>query len=347
MKEAQSDAYVRKFSFRAFEGVRKGRVYRLWATSWQWWTHQWERSRAIKVLLGFIIFILVITNLFLLSFKDFMLYEPGTRIPLINPTTGEPMTTNNLLEQNLLELVRGLVTFQTSFSSQTPGGGEMGMSIGGLSIFILILIALVGSGLIADDVSNLTTEIYYSKLERHEYILGKFGAFFLFGNLVIVLPMVLEFFLLVAGLGEISLIQAFPVLIQTIIITEIIVLTFASIVLGFSALTSRRLYAGLAAFMFLFVLNMIIPSLAFSGQGEVGFQILFDVLTLLLLTSFIITGTTEVIYYPHGETSEISYIIDLANGSGIESWMVIGALAMYILLGFAIVVYQVYRRHAR
>lgn len=339
MKEAQSDAYVRKFSFRSFEGIRKGRVYRLWATSWQWWIHQWERSRAIKILLGFILFILVITNLFLLSFKDYMLEAP-------NPATGEPMTTNDLLEQNLLELVRGLVTFQTSFSSQAPGGGEMGMSIGGFCIFILILIALVGSGLIADDVSNLTTEIYYSKLERHEYILGKFGAFFLFGNLVIVLPMVLEFFLLVAGLGEISLIQAFPVLIQTIIITEIIVLTFASIVLGFSALTSRRLYAGLTAFMFLFVLNMIIPSLAFSG-GEVGFQILFDVLTLLLLFSFIVTGTTEVTYYPYGPEEGISYAVDLANGSGIESWMVIGALAAYILLGFAIVVYQVYRRHAR
>lgn len=340
MKEDQSDAYVRKFSFRAFEGVRKGRVYRLWATSWQWWIHQWERSRAIKILLGFILFILVITNLFLLSFKDNMLKAP-------NPATGEPMTTNDLLEQNLLELVRGLVTFQTSFSSQAPGGGGMGMSIGGLSIFILILIALVGSGLIADDVSNLTTEIYYSKLERHEYILGKFGAFFLFGNLVIVLPMVLEFFLLVAGLGEISLIQAFPVLIQTIIITEVIVLTFASIVLGFSALTSRRLYAGLTAFMFLFVLNMIIPSLAFSGEGEVGFQILFDVLTLLLLFSFIVTGTQKVTYYPHGPEEGISYAVDLANGSGIESWMVIGALAAYILLGFAIVVYQVYRRHAR
>jgi ABC-type transport system involved in multi-copper enzyme maturation permease subunit len=339
MNEGHSDAYVRKFSFRAFEGTRKGRIYRLWATSWQWWTHQWERSRAVKILLGFLIFILVMTNLFLLSFKDFMLNT-------INPQTGEQITTNDLLEDNLLALVRGVVTFQTTFSSESSGGGEMMMSIGGLSIFFLILVALVGSGLIADDISNQTTEIYYSKLERHEYILGKFGAFFLFGNIVIVLPFVLEFFLLVAGLGEISLIQAFPVLIQSILITEIMVLTFASIVLGFSALTSRRLYAGLTAFMFLFVMNMIIPSLAFSG-GEVGFQILFDVLTLLLLTSFIITGTTEVIYYPHGETADISYVIDLANGSGIESWMVIGALAMYILGGFAIVVYQVYRRHAR
>ncbi|MFX0086442.1 MAG: hypothetical protein ACFFAU_12300 [Candidatus Hodarchaeota archaeon] len=341
-----SEAYVRKFSFRAFEGIRKGRIYRLWATSWQWWAHQWERSRAVKILLGFLIFILVITNLFLLSFKDYMLLDPYTGEPALDPITGEPITTNDLLEDNLLSIVRSIVTFQTTFSAHNARGGTSMMSIGGLSIFFLILVALVGSGLIADDISNITTEIYYSKLERHEYILGKFGAFLLFGNIVIVLPFVLEFVLLVAGLGGIDLIQALPVLIQAIIITEIMTITFASIVLGFSALTSRRLYAGLTAFMFLFVMNMIIPTIAYSGE-EVGFQLLFDVLTLLLLASYLITGTTEVTYYPYGEEAGVSYVIDLASGSGIESWMVVGALGIYILLGFLIVVYQVYWRHAK
>ncbi|MHA2239932.1 MAG: hypothetical protein ACXAB2_16450, partial [Candidatus Hodarchaeales archaeon] len=288
MSDPNSGTYVRKFSFRPFEGFRKGRIYRLWATSWQWWAHQWDRSRAVKILLGFLIFTLVITNLFLLSFKDFMLLDPTTGGPAINPATGEPMTTNDLLEDNLLSLVRGLVTFQTEYHASDDSGDSETFSIGGLSIFILILVALVGSGLISDDVSNLTTEIYYSKLERHEYILGKYGAFLIFGNLIIVLPFILEYILLVVGLGDIDLIESLPVLLQSIIIAEVMVITFASVVLGFSALTSRRLYAGLTAFMFLFVMNMLTPSLAFTG-GEVGFQILFDVLSLLLLASYIIT----------------------------------------------------------
>lgn len=329
MSDSNSGTYVRKFSFRSFEGVRKGRIYRLWAISWQWWTHQWARSRAVKVLLGFLIFILVITNLMLLTFKDMMLADPS-------------ITTNILLKDNLLSLIRGLVTFQTEYSATHGSGATESFSIGGLSIFILILVALVGSGLISDDVSNLTTEIYYSKLERHEYILGKYGAFLIFGNLIIVLPFILEYLLLVVGLGNIDLIESLPVLFQSILITEIMVITFASIVLGFSALTSRRLYAGLTSFMFLFVMNMLIPSLAFTGE-EVGFQILFDVLSLLLLASYIITGTTEVSFNAFGEQK----LIDLASGSGLESWMVIGALGVYILLGFLIVVYQVYWRHAK
>jgi hypothetical protein len=68
---------------------------------------------------------------------------------------------------------------------------------------------------------------------------------------------------------------------------------------------------------------------------------------LLLLASYLITGTTEVTYYPYGEETGVSYVIDLASGSGIESWMVIGALGLYILLGFLIVVFQVYWRHAK
>ncbi|MHA2254370.1 MAG: hypothetical protein ACXAD7_28765 [Candidatus Kariarchaeaceae archaeon] len=342
MSDPNSGTYVRKFSFRSFEGIRKGRIYRLWATSWQWWTHQWERSRAVKILLGFLIFTLVITNLMVLSLKDFMLFDPMTGEPAINPATGEAMTTNDLLEDNLLSLVRGLVTFQTEYSATHGGGETETFSIGGLSIFILILVALVGSGLISDDVSNLTTEIYYSKLERHEYILGKYGAFLIFGNLIIVLPFILEYILLVAGLGNIDLIETLPVLIQSIVITEVMVITFASVVLGFSALTSRRLYAGLTSFMFLFIMNMITPALAFTGE-EVGFQILFDVLSLLLLASYIITGTTEVSFNAFGDQK----IINLASGSGLESWMVIGALGIYVLLGFLIVVYQVYWRHAK
>ena len=70
-----SKAFVRKFSFRPFEGVRRGRIYRLWAVSWHWWTHQWERSRAVKVLVGFLVFTFVIMNMFLLLTKDILLLD--------------------------------------------------------------------------------------------------------------------------------------------------------------------------------------------------------------------------------------------------------------------------------
>lgn len=328
-----SKAYVRKFSFRPFEGFRRGRVYRLAAVSWYWWVHQWERSRAIKILIGFLLFTFILMNMFILTFKDLM---------LVNPYSGESISRNQLLDDTILQMIRGIVSFGMTFTASgdtNTGFSEASFNIGGTSIFILILVVLVGSGLISDDISNQTTEIYYSKLERHEYILGKFGAFFIFGNIVLTLPYVLEFFLLVIGIGEIDLIAALPVLIHTIVFTELITVTYSSVILAFSSITRRRLYAGLSAFMFLFIANMIVTSLAFTGDG-IGLEILFDVLTVLLLSSYILTGTTTV-------RLQGFYVLNLNDGIGLESWMVLGALGFYILLGFLIVVVQVYWRHSK
>ncbi|MFX1285809.1 MAG: ABC transporter permease [Promethearchaeota archaeon] len=333
MKESvtSSDAYVKKFAFRPFDGVRRGRIYRLVAIAWQWWIHEWKRSKAVKFLIGFLIFTFVLMNMFLLSMKEYML--------LPDPITGEALTTNDLLEDNLLTMVRGIVSFGISFFVETGDGGTQAQfNFGGTSIFVLILLVIVGSGLIADDVSNQTTEIYYSKLEKHEYVLGKFLAFFIFGNIVLTLPYVFEFFLLVVGLGNIDLLAALPVLVHVIVFTEIITITYSAIILAFSSLTNRRLYAGLTTFMLIFTINMIISSLAVSG-GEAGFEILFDVLTVLLLTSYILTGTTTVEYYSFRGLQSLN----LFDGVGIEAWMVLGALGLFILFGFLIVVVQVWR----
>ncbi|UCG02154.1 MAG: hypothetical protein JSW11_21505 [Candidatus Heimdallarchaeota archaeon] len=323
-----SDAYVRKFAFRPFDGIRRGRIYRLWAIAWQWWIHEWKRSRAVKVLISFLIFTFVIMNMFLFSMREFMF--------------SDQITNNDLLEDNLLTMIRGIVSFGISFFVETGDGASSSFNLGGTSIFILILFVMVGSGLIADDISNQTTEIYYSKLERHEYVLGKFLAFFIFGNIVLTFPYVVEFFLLVVGLGNIDLISALPVLVHVIVFTEIITITYSAIILAFSSITNRRLYAGLTTFMLMFTSNMIISSLAFSGDSA-GYEIFLDVLTLLLLTSYILLGTTEVDYNSFRGVQTLH----LTDGVGIESWMILGVLGLYILLGFLIVVFQVYWRHSK
>lgn len=324
-----SGAYVRKFAFRPFEGTRRGRIYRLWAIAWQWWIHEWKRSKAVKFLIGFLIFTFVLMNMFLLAFKDAMLeMDPN-------------LTTNDLLENNLLTMIRGIVTFGISFYVET-GDGSSQFNFGGTSIFILILLVMVGSGLIADDISNQTTEIYYSKLEKHEYVVGKFLAFFIFGNIVLTLPYVFEFFLLLVGLGNIDIITALPVLVHIIVFTEIITITYSAVILGFSSLTSRRLYAGLTTFMLLFTISMIVSSLTYSGD-EIGYEILFDVLSVLLLASYILYGATTVEYFSFRGVQTIN----LTDGVGLESWMVLGALFFYIFLGFLVVVVQVYWRHSK
>jgi hypothetical protein len=83
--------------------------------------------------------------------------------------------------------------------------------------------------------------------------------------------------------------------------------------------------------------------LAFSEGGEAGIQLLFDILTVLLLTSYILNGATTVEY----SSFEGSYTLNLVDGVGIESWMVLGALGFYILVGLLIIIIQVYRRHSK
>jgi ABC-type transport system involved in multi-copper enzyme maturation permease subunit len=272
---------------------------------------------------------LLITNIFILQFKNFILI-PGTGI-----------TPLDLLEDTLKNLVRGIVTFQTSFESGEQAGDDFSFQSNGTSIFILLLFVVLGSGLIADDLSNHTTEIYYSKIEKYEYILAKILAFMIGGTLLITLPYVIEFVLLFIGIGNIDFFAALPLLFFVIIFTQIIIFTYCIIFLAFSSLTKRRLYAGLTAFMLFFIISMIAPYLAMQ-EGEIGFAILFDVLSLLSIISYLIDGITFIPL----NTSEGSSFINLNDGSGVETFMVYGMLGFILLLGFLIIIYQVYRRHS-
>jgi hypothetical protein len=253
------------------------------------------------------------------------------------------LSNTEIFEGVLLQLVRGVVSFQTEFYGSGKGSESIMMTYTGLSLFILAFMVMIGSGLIADDISNKTLEIYYSKLEPHEYILGKFGAFTIFGNVTLTLPFILEFFLLFIGIGEINFIQSLPLLINVIIITELIIFTFASIFLAFSALTNRKLYAGLVAYMFMFASNIIFPPLAFVSKGEVNFVILLDILSVLLISSYIVVGSTDLQYISGREF----YNLNLASGQGLESWIVLGALGIYFLVGFLIITLTVYGRHRK
>jgi len=324
-----NSAYVRKFSFRPFSGLRRGRIYRIWTASWHWWISEWRRSRTVKVLFGFLIFSFVITNLFLLATKDLMLAADPT------------LTPNGLLETTIKDLVRSIISFQGSFHMGSSGPGEgRGMSIGGLSIFVLIIVVLIGSGLISDDLSNQTIEVYYSKMEKYEYLIAKIGAFMLAGTTLIAIPFILEFILLLVGIGNVDIAQALPVLIFVIAFTQLIVITYGVVLLAFSSLSKRRLYTGLSTFMMFFLISMIIPSLAIEN-GEVGFPILFDILSLLIMISYLWEGVTNIQFSNFRDT----FILDLQNGLGVEAWMVYAMLGFVIFVGLAITTIQVYWRH--
>ncbi|MHA1945239.1 MAG: hypothetical protein ACW97W_03965 [Candidatus Hodarchaeales archaeon] len=331
MNDIETDGHAKRFQFRSFNGIRRGRIYRLCAVSWGWWKHQWQGSRLVKILMAVLLLYFVLTNLLMLSLID------------MKRQANPDLTNTDILRVVLLQLVRGVVSFQTEFYASGEVSESFMFSLGGLSILFCTFMVLIGSGLIADDVSNKMTDIYFSKLERYDYIIGKYGAFMIFGNIVITLPSILEFFLLFVGIGKINFISVFPLLFQVILITEVFIVIYASIFLSFSALTQRKLYAGITAFMFIFITNMVIPTLAFASEGEINLAILFDILSLLLISSYILEGVTDLRYIAGKEF----YSLNLVSGSGIDSWIIMGALAFYVGVGLLVVSAQVYWKRAK
>jgi ABC-type transport system involved in multi-copper enzyme maturation permease subunit len=288
-------------------------------------SHQWQRSRALKILIGFIVFTFVVQNMAILMMKDAFMNSP----------LGESITANQYLEDQLRNILRGIVSFQTNISA--PGSG-VSMSFGGQSIMILICVILMGSGLISDDTRYRATEVYYSKVSKTEYIMGKYGAFLLFGNLFFTLPYVIEWGLLVIGIGGVDVIAALPLLVEVIIFTEVVTLVYGSIVLAFSSLTEKRLYAGLTMFILIFMTSMLVPALTYQASE---FTPLFylDIFTTLLVFSYMLEGTTTVIFSLDFNT----IALDL---TGFEGMLVFPVLALFICAGLLIVLYQVVWKHS-
>ena len=322
VKMMSDEAYVRKFGFRSFEGTLRGRVWRLWAVAWFNMTHQWHRSRVFKILIFFTIFILIIPNMFLFVGIDELL---NTR------------TANEILEDHLWNTVRDFARFQVMITSPDETDPTFDT---GYSIIMLIGVIMMGAGLLSDDLKYKVSEIYDSKIDRSEYLLGKYSSLLIFGNLFYTFPCALEWSLLVVGIsGAVDIVAALPVLCGVIIFTEILSLVLSSIILVFSSLTQRRLYAGLLAFMFFLSSTIVVQSL--TGQTEVFEPIMYlDFFTVLSVFSYILAGKTSVIYYSSGPEG---IVLDL---NGIAGTFVIPAIILFIVGGLLICSYQVIWRNS-
>ncbi|MFW9992602.1 MAG: hypothetical protein ACFFD4_11195 [Candidatus Odinarchaeota archaeon] len=329
IESASEEAYVRKFAFRKFEGLRKGRLYRVWSVATYNMKHQWSRSRWLKILFGFIIFMFVMMNMFILMFAS-ILAEMQTTSP------------NEFLADNLWGLVRGFVDI--------AGGGEVeigddempaSMSIGGISIFLLVCVVIMGSGLVADDIRYKATEIYYSKLDKVEYITAKYLAFFLFGNIIFTLPCVIEWVLLVTGIKGVDFLEALPVLAGVVIFCNSVILVYGSISVAISSLTNKRLYAGLMMFFgIIMVSGWLVPTLV--PRREFSPFIYADILTVLLIFSYMLTGDSSISFRIGFDSVPVD--MDLAT---LEGWLIPLVIILYILAGLAVFAYQVMWRHSR
>lgn len=315
----KDQAYARQFEFRSFEGARRGQFWRVWTIAWFNLTHQWTRSRFLKLVMVFIIFILLLSNLVLLSGLDKLLeiYSP-----------------NEILANHLWGTFRKFVRFQVLIASPTEIDPTFDT---GYSILMLIGFIMMGAGLISDDLRYQTLELYDTKVSRLHYLLGKYGALVLFGNVLFTLPCICEWVVIVIGVPGVDIIRALPVLLGVIIFTEVLTLILTSIILTFSSLTQKRLFAGVFVFVFLLMISMVVSALI--GLPETFSPLMyFDLFTVLTIFSYLITGENSVIYYDTTITGvDFSLLIDL---TGLAGSLVIPVILFFLIISFLICTYR-------
>jgi ABC-type transport system involved in multi-copper enzyme maturation permease subunit len=125
-------------------------------------------------------------------------------------------------------------------------------------IFTLLLVALVTSDLISDDIGSNSFVLYFSRPVRTEdYLLGKFGGAAIAMGVFCMLP---PFIMALAMIGTQSSDQygeSFKVFGQTIVAGILTTILFVPFGLMMSSFTKRKSYAAVGTFMGLFVLFII------------------------------------------------------------------------------------------
>ncbi len=164
-----------------------------------------------------------------------------------------------------------------------------------LIIFTLLLVALVTSDLISDDMGSNSFVLYFSRPVRTEdYMLGKFGGAAIVMGVYCLLP---PFILALAMIGTQSSDQygeSFRVFGQTIVAGILTSIMFIPFGLMISSFTKRKSYAAVGTFMGLFVLFIIS-----------GFFTMFESNWIVVNPAYMLFLTYDVIF-GHALPNDIS-----------------------------------------
>ena len=146
----------------------------------------------------------------------------------------------------LLSIIFMPVKFEPAFFQGFFNDGQL---------WFILLSAVVGSGLIADDVKHKSIVLYFSRLPKIGYLAGKFGVLAGVLSSVVLVPGVLLFtMVLLSSSASWDYIGSHLWILGAIItIGVFIIMVLSSVSLAFSSLTSDKRYAGAGVFMiFLF-----------------------------------------------------------------------------------------------
>ncbi len=326
--QSEHETYVRKFSFRPFSGVRRGRLYRVFAIGWFNLVESVRRSGFTKFLLFMMVISLIIQDVVPIVMTRFL--APGYLEYL-------GITVNDLFRGVYTESVLGMVALTNRIGVDFMSGFSLfSFTSIGTSLMWLLLLSIIGGGLVADDKLFRTTEAYYSRVSRFEYIIGKLLSLVIFSTLVITLPAALQYTLLTMGLNT-SFAANADLLLWAIGFTTMAAVALSLLMLSISSLTKRRGVATLVLFIFAIVMSGL-PSAFGSLYASDSPTLLIDFVGCIAMIGTMMLGRSYIIV--NGSR------VDFYNGSGLEGYMVVAVVGLVFLIGFLILFMNLLRRDA-
>jgi len=126
-------------------------------------------------------------------------------------------------------------------------------------LWFILVSAVVGAGLIADDLKNKSIVLYFSRLPKSTYVAGKFGVAASVLSIVVLLPGIVLFFMALLSSSEslAHLLDHMWILGAIVLVALLIIALMGSVSLMISGLTSDKRYAGAGIFM-IFLLSDIV-----------------------------------------------------------------------------------------
>ncbi|MBD3406806.1 MAG: hypothetical protein GF411_11885 [Candidatus Lokiarchaeota archaeon] len=318
------ETYVRKFGFRRFSGIRQNRIYRVFSVSWFNLIEAIKRSGFTKMLLIFMFFSLLIQDVILILFSSFLPFG----------LFGE-LTIEELFRGGYIDSVLGMVSLTNRVTSPLTSalGFFTSLTTVTTSFIWLLLLAQIGGGLIADDRLYMTTEMYLSRISRLEYIIGKLGSLVIFSALIVVLPALIQFFLLGGGLG-LNLLPHLDLLGWALGFTISAAIFLSLFVLSISSLTTRRNFASLATFIFTLSMS-ILPTALGGAISTTSVFLALDFVGCLAILSLVVLGFDSVLVN--------NRTIALFDGNGFEAILAVISISLVICVSLLIIINFLFR----
>ncbi|MFX1512798.1 MAG: hypothetical protein ACFFCQ_09450 [Promethearchaeota archaeon] len=327
--------YVERFGYRKYEGKIEARWKRIWNLARFELINTWHKSTFGKVIL----IVLIIVNFFSITVDALIIAQVEK---------SEFIYWNQMINASLRDFVAryyalGLLFGMAVIRIDVPDEQFVPLGMTGIFFFLgfllIGLISISGSGIFADDRQGKVIEIYLSKLQTSEYVIGKILAIFLYINFFTTLPLFSLGVFYVQALGETHLdfLDYYVGILLSGILNSLLLSLF---ILIFSIMAEKRSFASLGFFL---------SYLMFTLFGGIIYQVQVNTQDSPNEFLYLLSPSTfcALVTYSCFRTYELKIghdtLLDLNDGSGLDFYHIFGLSFLLIMLMTLFLLYRVKR----